>query len=134
MYRSPVSDHEGSKLNLQSHGFIHSHTPPTHTSSTSDNSLWPFIDEIQLDQQPIQSPVLHVLRQFILIDITLRLQCVELRVEPRPDHRHQIRHRTDVVREQVTACGSSCQWLLVGWLSIIKSGVTYKIKLLRSFE
>lgn len=52
------------------------------------NSLGSLVDKVQLDQQPVQPPVLHVLGQLVLVDITLRLQCVQLRVEAGPDHRH----------------------------------------------
>lgn len=66
-------------------------------------SLGSFVDEVQLDQQPVEASILHVLGQLVLENITLRLQCVQLRVEPGSDHGHQIRDGADIVRKQVAA-------------------------------
>lgn len=67
-------------------------------------SLRSLVDGAELHQQPVQPAALHLLRQLVLLDITLGLQGVKLYVEAGPDHRHNFRHRAAVaVGQQVPA-------------------------------
>lgn len=83
-------------------------------------SLRSLVDGAELHQQPVQPAALHLLRQLVLLDITLGLQGVELHVEAGPDHRHNLRHRAAVaVGQQVPA--KSIFWGL-GWLFFYLEG------------
>ena len=52
--------------------------------------LGPLVDEPQLAHQPEETPVLNLLRQLIAQHVIAQVRCLELRVEARADHWHDL--------------------------------------------
>jgi hypothetical protein len=61
MYRSPVSDHRGSRANLQGH-LVNRSTP----KGKKFHKLRPFIDEPELCHKPDEARVLQLPLKFVL--------------------------------------------------------------------
>ena len=74
-------------------GLCLEHTQMPHNLNLSTKYLlWPLIKHAEFTDKPHESSIFHLLGQFILQDVCPLLDAIQLCVEPRPNHRHDVIH------------------------------------------